>query len=147
MLKINFFSIILITTLLSACGFHTPHQEVALNAKIIAKAHNPFAIAFKKHLNPNIAQSLTLQIGDEIFKKQTASYKSNGEINSYNLNLSVPIQVFDRNKKRLFIDTLTAKSHIKRIIATQAHRLQIEENHQQLRDSLVKKLLRILKKL
>lgn len=147
MSKINFLAIILTATLLSACGFHTPHKNNTFNAALTAAAHNPFANALKQHLNPNLAQSMHLKISDEVFKQQNASYKSNNEINSYNLSLSVSIQVFDRNKKILLNDTLTAKSHLNRITATQADKLQINQNRKQLRETLIKRLLRKLNRL
>lgn len=147
MSKINFLAVILIATLLGSCGFHAPNKGDSLNVSIDAQSDNKFANTLKKRLNPHAAQFLHIQIGDEIFKQQNASYKPNNEVNGYNLSLSVPIQVFDRKKKRLFIGTLSAKSYVNRIIETQANRLQINQNKTQLRQKLVKKILRKLNRL
>lgn len=147
MSKINFLVVILISAFFSACGFHTPHAKLATNAVINAPAHNKFADTLKKHLNPNIVPSFNVQIGNEVLKQHNAAYNKSNQVSGYNLSLSVPIQVFDRNKKPLLIDTLVAKSYIKRIIKTQSDKLQIAQKYQQLRNVLAKKLLRKLSKL
>lgn len=147
MSKLNFLTIIIITALLSACGFHTPNKNTTINAAIVANVHNEFANTLQAHLNANVAQSLSVQIGNEVFKQQNASYKSNNEVNGYNLSLSVFIQVFGRHRKPLLVDTISAKVYVDRIISVQADRIQIEENKTQLRNTLVKKLLRKLNRL
>ncbi len=146
MSKIHFLSIILITASLSACGFYAPHKA-SLNASVIANPNNAFAIALKKRLNPATTKSLVIQIGDEIQKKQATAFDKSGEIRSYALSLNVPLKVFSKEKKLLLTDNLTASLYLARIDATQADRLQINERYEQLRNTLVKKLLQKLKRL
>jgi LPS-assembly lipoprotein len=90
-----------------------------------------------------VAQSLVVQIDNEVQKKQTATY-SNGVSSSYTLTLSVPVKIF-RNKKILLSKTLTASTTIGKLPTTQADRLQIDTNYLQLRNIVVTKLLRRLR--
>ena len=147
MSKINLLTALIITTLLSSCGFHTPYKNAALNATVISDKNNEFAKTLNKRLNQDAIKTLTVQIEAETQKQQTASYKSSGAENSYNLTLSVPIKVLNNNKELLLSQTLTANTHFTKIDSTQADRLQIQEGYQQLRSTLVKKLLRRLSKL
>ena len=71
MSKINILSIVIVTSLLSACGFHTPTKNTPLNAVITSADNNTFAVELKKRFNQEITQSLIIQIGSEISKKQT----------------------------------------------------------------------------
>jgi len=148
MSKINFLSIVLMTALLSSCGFHAPYKNTSIiNASIISSANNAFTTELKKRFNQEATQSLTIQIGNEVQKKQTSSYKSDGKASSYTLNLSVPIKVFNNDNKLLLSKNLNASIHLSKMSATQADRLQIEENYEQLRNTIIKKLLRRLSKL
>jgi len=148
MSKINFLSIVLMTALLSSCGFHTPYKNTSIiNASIISSANNAFTTELKKRFNQEATQSLTIQIGNEVQKKQTSSYKSDGKASSYTLSLSVPIKVFNNDNKLLLSKNLNASIHLSKMSATQADRLQIEENYEQLRNTIIKKLLRRLSKL
>jgi LPS-assembly lipoprotein len=67
--------------------------------RIWSKVDSVFAIKLKSHFNVEAAQSLVVQIDNEVQKKQTATY-SNGVSSSYTLTLSVPVKIF-RNKKKL----------------------------------------------
>ena len=146
MSKINLLSIILITSLLSACGFHTPYKNTSLNASITSTDNNAFTLELKKRFNSEATQSLAIQVGDEVQKKQTSSYDSSGKTSSYTLSLSVPVKVFNNNNKLLLSQNLTASTHLKEL-ATQADRLQIAESYEQLRNTIIKKLLRRLNRL
>ncbi|CAB9538906.1 hypothetical protein [uncultured Gammaproteobacteria bacterium] len=143
MSKISLLVAILIFSLLSACGFHTPTKITALNVLITGKVDSVFAIKLKTHFNVEVAQSLVVQIDNEVQKKQTATY-SNGVSSSYTLTLSVPVKIF-RNKKILLSKTLTASTTIGKLPTTQADRLQIDTNYLQLRNIVVTKLLRRLR--
>jgi LPS-assembly lipoprotein len=147
MSKINLLSIILITSLLSACGFHTPYKNTPLNASITSTDNNAFTLELKKRFNSEATQSLAIQVGDEAQKKQTSSYDSSGKTNSYTLSLSVPVKVFNNNNKLLLSQDLTASTHLSKMSATQADRLQIAESYEQLRNTIIKKLLRRLNRL
>ena len=147
MSKINLLSIILITSLLSACGFHTPYKNTPLNASITSTDNNAFTTELKKRFNQEAAQTLAIQIGDEVQKKQTSSYNSSGKTNSYTLSLSVPVKVFNNNNKLLLSQDLVASTHLSKMSATQADRLQIDESYKQLRNTIIKKLLRRLNRL
>jgi LPS-assembly lipoprotein len=147
MSKINLLSIILITSLLSACGFHTPYKNTPLNASITSTDNNAFTLELKKRFNSEATQSLAIQVGDEAQKKQTSSYDSSGKTSSYTLSLSVPVKVFNNNNKLLLSQDLTASTHLSKMSATQADRLQIAESYEQLRDTIIKKLLRRLNRL
>lgn len=144
MSNINFLAIITITALLSGCGFHTPHTNNALNATIISAKNNAFAAELEKRFNPVAIKSLVIEIGEEVQKKQAASYDIRGEISSYTLSVSVAIKVFDADKNLLLVDKLTDRSHLQRELAIQADRLQIAEYYRQLRHSLIQRLLRKL---
>ena len=147
MSKNNLLSIVLITALLGSCGFHTPYQNTSLNATVNSTKNNAFATELKKHLNPVVVKSLIIEIGKETQKKQAAAYDITGQISSYTLSLSVPIKVFDTLKQPLFTDVLTNSTQLQRVIQTQADRLQINEHYNQLRETLIKRLLRKLKRL
>ncbi len=147
MSKINFLSIILIASLLSACGFHTPYKNTPLNASIASTNNNAFATELKKRFNQESIQTLAIQIGNELQKKQTSSYTSDGKSNSYTLSLSVPVKVFNNNNKLLLSQDLVASIHLEKMSAAQADRLQIAEEYKQLRNTIVKKLLRRLNRL
>ena len=147
MSKINLLSIILITSLLSACGFHTPYKNTPLNASITSTDNNAFTLELKKRFNSEATQSLAIQVGDEVQKKQTSSYNSSGKTSSYTLSLSVPVKVFNNNNKLLLSQDLTASTHLSKMSATQADRLQIAESYEQLRNTIIKKLLRRLNRL
>jgi shikimate kinase len=70
------------------CGFRRPTKITALNVLITGKVDSVFAIKLKTHFNVEAAQSLVVQIDNEVQKKQTATY-SNGVSSSYTLTLSV----------------------------------------------------------
>ena len=147
MSKIKLSVLILTTALLSSCGFHTPVKNTSLNATIVSESSNAFANELKTRFNQEAIQNLTIQIGAEVQKQQTASYKSGNTVNSYTLSLSVPVKVFDADQKLLLSQSLTSKLHLNKIDSSQADRLQIEESYTQLRNTLIKKLIRRLSKL
>lgn len=147
MSKINILSIVIVTSLLSACGFHTPAKNTPLNAVITSADNNTFAVELKKRFNQEMTQSLIIQIGSEISKTQTASYKSNGEADSYTLSLNVPIKVFNSKNKLLLSQDLMANTHLNKMFSAQADRLQIAESYKQLRNTIIKELLRRLNRL
>jgi len=147
MSKINFLSIILIASLLSACGFHTPYKNTPLNASITSTDNNAFATELKKRFNLESIQTLAIQIGRELQKKQTSSYTPDGKSSSYTLSLSVPVKVFNNKNKLLLSQDLVASTHLSKMSATQADRLQIAEGYKQLRNTVIKKLLRRLNRL
>ena len=148
MSKINFLTLILATALLSSCGFHTPVKNTPLNAVIVSADANDFARELQTRFNQDAMQNLTIQLGSEIRKQQTASYTSSNSVNSYTLSLSVPVKVFSAKQQLLLSQDLTANLHLNKITtSTQADRLQIEEAYTQLRNTLIKKLIRRLSKL
>jgi len=148
MSKINFLTLILATALLSSCGFHTPVKNTPLNAVIVSANTNEFARELQSRFNQDAMQNLTIQLGSEIRKQQTASYTSSNSVNSYTLSLSVPVKVFSAKQQLLLSQDLTANLHLNKITtSTQADRLQIEEAYTQLRNTLIKKLIRRLSKL
>ncbi|MDC0407771.1 hypothetical protein OAM82_03895 [Candidatus Thioglobus sp.] len=147
MSKINLSVLIITTALLSSCGFHTPIKNTPLNASIISEKSNVFASELQTRFNQNANQNLTIQIGPEVQKQQTSSYTSSNIVNSYTLNLSVPIKVYSVNQKLLLAQDLKASLHLSKITSSQADRLQIEESYTQLRNTLIKKLIRRLSKL
>jgi hypothetical protein len=59
----------------------------------------------------------------------------------------VPVKVFNNNNKLLLSQNLTASTHLRKMSATQADRLQIAESYEQLRNTIIKKLLRRLNRL
>ena len=148
MSKINLLTLFLTTTLLSSCGFHTPVKNTSLNAVVVSADANDFARELQTRFNQEAMQNLTIQIGSEVQKQQTSSYTSSNSVNSYTLSLSVPVKVFNAEKKLLLSQDLTANLHLNKITnSTQADRLQIEEAYTQLRNTLIKKLIRRLSKL
>lgn len=148
MLKMRFLSLILIAGVLSACGgFHTPTKSTLLNASVNASRYNVFATELKKHFDAEEMQYLSIKIGDETRNNHTASYKLTGEAKSYTLTLSVPITVFDHNNLLLLSQTFKESTHLKKIEAKQADKLQNDAAYAQLRSSLIKKLLRKLYRL
>jgi LPS-assembly lipoprotein len=149
MSKTNLLSIIIISGLLSACGFHVPKNDASINASLTGNTNSIFITEFKKHLDANAKPSLQLKIGNEVQRNQTTTYKKNGDSNSYTLTLSVPIKVF-RGKKALLSKTLIASTTIATVGETpksQANTLQIKRSFAQLRKTVVTKLLRILQHL
>jgi LPS-assembly lipoprotein len=146
MSKITLLILILTTTLLSSCGFHTPAKNTALNATIQSEKSNAFAIELKKQFNQDAVQSLTIQIGTEVQKQQTSSY-ANNVANSYTLSLTVPVKVFNADQQLLLSQELTANTHLDNTSSSQADRLQKETAFAQLRNTIIKKLIRRLLKL
>lgn len=144
MSKINLLAILIISSLLSTCGFHVPNNVTPLNASITGKADNAFATELKKHLNVKATQSLSVQIGDEVQKKQAIAY-SRGVASSHTLTLSVPVKI-SRDNKPLLSTVLTASTTISKL-SSQANRLQTDASYAQLRSTIVAKLLRRLKHL
>ena len=147
MSKINLSVLIITTALLSSCGFHTPIKNTPLNASIVSGKSNAFASELKTRFNQSANQNLTIQVGPEVQKQQTSSYTSGNVVNSYTLSLSVPIKVYSANQKLLLAQDLKASLHLSKITSSQADRLQIEESYTQLRNTLIKKLIRRLSKL
>ena len=148
MSKINLLAVILATILLSSCGFHTPVKNTELNAIIVSEQSNNFASELRKRFNQEAAQNLTIKIGTEVQKQQTASYTVANTANSYTLTLTVPITIFNADQKILLSQDLTARAHLKKMAdSSQADRLQIEEAYTQLRNTVIKKLIRRLSKL
>ena len=147
MSKINLSVLIITTALLSSCGFHTPIKNTPLNASIVSEKSNAFASELQTRFNQSANQNLTIQIGSEVQKQQTSSYTSGNTINSYTLSLSVPVKVYSADQKLLLAQDLKASLHLSKITSSQADRLQIEESYAQLRNTLIKKLIRRLSKL
>jgi outer membrane lipopolysaccharide assembly protein LptE/RlpB len=147
MSKINLSVLIITAALLSSCGFHTPIKNTPLNASIISEKSNVFASELQTRFNQNANQNLTIQIGPEVQKQQTSSYTSGNVVNSYTLSLSVPVKVYNADQKLLLAQDLKASLHLSKITSSQADRLQIEESYTQLRNTLIKKLIRRLSKL
>jgi len=147
MSKISLLSVVIIASLLSSCGFHTPTKNTPLNAVITSVDNNTFAIELKERFNQEAVQSLIIQIGSEVSKKQTASYKSNGETESYTISLNVPIKVFNSKNELLLSQDLMANTYLNKMSSAQADRLQIAESYKQLRNIIIKKLLRKLNRL
>jgi outer membrane lipopolysaccharide assembly protein LptE/RlpB len=147
MSKINLSVLIITAALLSSCGFHTPIKNTPLNASIVSEKSNAFASELKTRFNQSANQNLTIQVGPEVQKQQTSSYTSGNVVNSYTLSLSVPVKVYSVNQKLLLAQDLKASLHLSKITSSQADRLQIEESYTQLRNTLIKKLIRRLSKL
>ncbi len=148
MLKINLITAIIITTLLSSCGFHTPYKNSSINAFITSDKNNLFADELKKRFNQEAPQTLTIKIDSEGQNKQTSSYSSDGKTSGYTLSLNIPVKVISSDNKLLLSQDLTASTHLSKITSsTQADRLQTEESYTQLRNTIIKKLLRRLSKL
>jgi outer membrane lipopolysaccharide assembly protein LptE/RlpB len=133
-----------VTLFLSACGFHAPRQASDINAVIVASENNTFAEAFKRYLDPAAIPSVVLQIGFVTRKQQSTTYKADNQVRSYTLDLSVPIKIFDQNKKLLLLQIFSASSHLNKITDTQTDTLQIKEAYQQLQDIIARKVLRRL---
>jgi len=147
MSKINLLALILLSTLLSSCGFYAPAKNTTLNAIIQSEKSNKFAVELQKQFNQDAVQNLTIQIGAEIQRIQTSSYTTNNAANSYTLNLSVPVKVFDAEQQLLLSQELTANTQLNKTDSSQADRLQKEESYIQLRHTVIKKLIRRLLKL
>ncbi|MGY8896164.1 MAG: LPS assembly lipoprotein LptE [Gammaproteobacteria bacterium] len=147
MSKINLSVLIITAALLSSCGFHTPIKNTPLNASIVSEKSNAFASELKTRFNQSANQNLTIQVGPEVQKQQTSSYTSGNVVNSYTLSLSVPVKVYNADQKLLLAQDLKASLHLSKITSSQADRLQIEESYTQLRNTLIKKLIRRLSKL
>jgi len=147
MSKINLLVLIITAALLSSCGLHTPIKNAPLNASIVSEKSNAFASELKTRFNQSANQNLTIQIDPEVQKQRTSSYTSGNVANSYTLSLSVPVKVYSANQKLLLAQDLKASLHLSKITSSQADRLQIEESYTQLRNTLIKKLIRRLSKL
>ncbi len=147
MLKINLLATMIMVTILSSCGFHTPYTSLTINASITSNRNNIFANELQKHFNQSMHKILVIQVDNEIQNQRTISYTSSNEASSYTLNLNIPIKVFNHNKKLLLSKTFSANTYLSKMGAYQANRIQIEEGYQQLRRLIIRQLLRILYKL
>jgi outer membrane lipopolysaccharide assembly protein LptE/RlpB len=139
-------SLIIFTLFLSACGFHTPNKNTNLNVSIISHPNNIFANLLKTRLNSNALQILRIEIGAEKMRLKDAAYTDGNQVRSYNLNLSVPIQVF-KGKTLLSTTVVSAKIYLNKALEEQADHLQVKAAYQQLRGILVQKVLRRLTRL
>lgn len=144
--KTHLLSIILISSLLNACGFHVPKDTPPINASITGVTDSTFVREFKKHLDVNMAPSLRIEIGEEVQRNQTTAYKSDGDTSSYMLTLSVPIKVW-RAQELLLSKNLIATTMLKKMELLQANTLQTEHGFVQLRKKVVARVLRILTQL
>ncbi|RUA07191.1 MAG: hypothetical protein DSY43_00365 [Gammaproteobacteria bacterium] len=142
MSKFNLLTVLLVSSLLSACGFHTPTNTISINVSITGNSNGAFATEFKKHLSAKAERTLTVKIGDEVQKQQAIAY-TKGVASSYTLILSVPVEI-SRGKKILLSKKLTASTTVSDITTSQADRLHIGDSYMQLRKALVVKLLRRL---
>ena len=147
MSKINLLFILLMTSLLSACGFHTPQHNTSLNAVVMANDNNTTALELVKRFDLNARQKFIVQVGDEVQKQQTSSYTSANKVKSYTLSLTVPVKIYNANQQLQLSKDLTAKTHLSKMDNTQADRLQINEGYEQLRNTIIKKLIRRLNRL
>ena len=147
MSKINLLFILLMTSLLSACGFHTPIQNTSLNAVVMANDNNTTALELVKRFNLDARQKFIVQIGDEVQKQQTSSYTSANQVKSYTLSLTVPVKIYNAKQQLQLSKDLTASTHLSKMSNTQADRLQINEGYDHLRNTLIKKLIRRLNRL
>jgi LPS-assembly lipoprotein len=147
MSKISFLSIIFISLLLTSCGFHTPYKASDINADINSKKSNEFAVALQKHLNKDTPANYSINISDENKTQKSSSFDSAGNINSYTLNLNVKFEIRDIDNVLLLDDDLDASSHLTKMSSSQADKLQIDEAYSNLREQLIKKLLRIMYRL
>ena len=143
MMKIRLILTLIVTLGLSSCGFHTPYKNAPINAHISSADNNLFTQALVQRFDENASKKLSITIGAESTRQQTSSYTSAGKDGSYTLTLSVPISIQQRDKV-LFLQTLSASKHISKMSSSQADRLQIEQTYTQLRNNLVKQLLRKL---
>lgn len=137
---------LIISATLSSCGFHTPYANTSLNANVISSDNNAFANALTKRFNAEAPKQLQVEIGAEQQHKHTSSYTTSGQSNNYTLTLSVPVRV-SKQKTLLLSDTLSASQYMGKMSLEQADRLQTQEAYQQLRQRLVKQLLRKLARL
>ena len=142
MKKIHLILTLIVTLGLSSCGFHTPYKNAPINASISSADNNLFANALTQRFDTNAPQKLRISIGAESKHQQVSSY-SGGQDSSYTLTLSVPISVQQQDKV-LLLQTLSMSKHISKMSSAQADRLQIEQTYTQLRNDLVKQLLRKL---
>ncbi len=146
MLNANLLFIVLISSLLSACGFYVPKNTAPINISITSDTESAFVTELKKHLDANITPSLHVEISTEVQTKQIIAYKNNGDISSYMLTLSVPIKII-RNQTPLLAKNLTATTTLKKMELAQADKIQTKHSFNQLRKSVIVKLLRILTQL
>lgn len=144
--KTHLISIILISSLLGACGFHVPKDRAPINASITGATDSTFVSELKKHLDVNIAPSFRIEVGEDVQRSQTTAYKSSGNASSYTLTLSVPIRVW-RAQKLLLSKNLIATTTLKETELSQANTLQTEHGFVQLRKIVVARMLRILTQL
>ncbi len=140
--KISFLSIFFLSLFLSSCGFHTPYKSSDINANIISSENNLFVNALTKRFNKDSNKSFSITIGDENKTKQNSSFNSSGTVASYTLTLAVNVEVYNRDNVLLIKEELHASSHHSVLSSTQADKLQIDEAYSNLRNTLIKKLLR-----
>ena len=134
-------------SIISGCGFHTPHKNESINATI--KGHTESMIAKKivKRLNKNIPPSLIIEIAGETMRQDVISYDNSGKESGYRLNYLTPVKVYNKENVLIFEDVLSAKSIINKIGSYQADKLQINETYEILSDNLVRKFIRQLNRL
>lgn len=147
MLKMKVFAVIMTAFLLSSCEFRPPAEHALINAKIVSSEDNLFAIALKKNLHDTTTSKFVIHVGAEQLKQRIASFTFNNQANSYLLRFQIAIKVFNNHEKLLLSEEFKHYMSLSRMKSTQADRLQITESYAQLRDVIIKQLLRKLAKL
>ncbi|HIL41936.1 MAG TPA: hypothetical protein EYG35_00955 [Gammaproteobacteria bacterium] len=147
MSKISFLSIIFLSVMLSSCGFHAPYKSQDINVNIIGNTSNEFVTALSSHLNKDTGATLNIKISDETKTKKNASFDSSGNVKSYTLGISVDVEVLDSYNTLIMKEQLFTSSHHTAMSSTQADTLQSEEAYSNLRETIIKKLLRRLHRL
>lgn len=142
MSKINFLSIFFLSIFLSSCGFHAPYKSSDINASVSSNENNLFASSLVKRFKSNSDESFNINIEDERKTKQNSSFNSSGTLARYNLSISVNVEIYNKENVLLIKEDLKASSYHNALSSTQADKLQIEEAYSNLRENLIKQLLR-----
>ncbi len=129
--------------LLSACSLQKSSiAATGVNAKIVATEGHLFADTLKQHLNPNLPQTLKIELSEEKTKRITNSYRG-GSASSYRLLLAVEVRVYHGPK--LLLDTKLSQSSFSLDNKTYlANQLQQQAEYQDLRKILARRLVKQL---
>lgn len=132
-LQLIFFT--LISHFMSACGFYVAPAVSQVNASIDASKNSLFAQVLKKHLNPSLTPTLSVEIQREKQQKSIANYRD-GIASGYYLVLYVPVKVY-KNKQLILQTTLTRSRYLSDSATTLAGQLQQQTQYNYLRNALV----------
>ncbi len=123
-----------------SCGFHFPYEKSEINVEITGDYRNS---DFVSELSEKLNQTLVYKFRVNINKIENKLYTL---LNNDTLELAVDISVF-KGSKLLLQRNFIGRKYLANNINNNVLLLQKQDSYQQMRQEIITKLVRILKKL